>query len=161
MKSNLRIRLANNEDLEKLIVVGDALFDYPIKEKSAIAFLNSKRHHMAIALDNEKVVGMASGVHYVHPDKMPSLFIDEVGVLETHQNKGIGRSLVKFLNEHGKSLGCSSSWVLTDTDNVAAQKMYTASGGKKAPQHLIMFDFQLEENPKIKSGRNNGCQTKK
>src|SRR4051812_40233519 len=40
------------------------------------------------------VVGMASGVHYVHPDRDPELFVNEVGVAETHRGRGVGRRLV-------------------------------------------------------------------
>ena len=46
------------------------------------------------ALDAGVIVGFASGVHYVHPDKPAELWINEVGVAPTHQRQGIGRRLI-------------------------------------------------------------------
>ena len=43
-------------------------------------FLADPRHHLAVAIDaHGRVVGMASGVHYLHPDKPPQIFFNEVG----------------------------------------------------------------------------------
>ena len=55
-------------------------------------FLADSRHHLAVAVDEGRVVGMASAVHYVHPDKPPELWINEVGVAPTHRGLGIGRA---------------------------------------------------------------------
>jgi hypothetical protein len=48
-------------------------------------FLSDPRHHLAVAIDEGWVVGMASAVHYVHPDKAPQLFINEVAVTPPYQ----------------------------------------------------------------------------
>jgi aminoglycoside 6'-N-acetyltransferase I len=47
-------------------------------------FLQDPRHHIVVAIDDDQVTGFATAVHYVHPDKKPELWINEVGVAPTH-----------------------------------------------------------------------------
>lgn len=141
MRTDIEIRLGTIADLSAIEKVGDALFDNPIKRDRAIEFLNDSRHHLVLAFDGAEVVGMASGFHYVHPDKDPSLFIDEAGVIETYQNMGIGRRLIQSLCGHGKEIGCKEAWVLVDESNNAAKKMYKAAGGIRDNEPICLFDF--------------------
>ena len=138
----IRFRLGTIDDLNALERVGDRLFDDPIKRTQAIAFLNDARHHLALAFDGIEIVGMASGFHYLHPDKEPQLFVNEVGVLEAYQNKGIGRKLVRLLCGHGKALGCSEAWVLTERSNSAAKKMYLGAGGSEEQAPIVLIAFE-------------------
>jgi len=142
MLKGIKIRKATNDDLSALEKVGDQLFDYPIKRNRAIEFLNDPRHHLVLAFHVDNIVGMASGFHHVHPDKDPALFIDEVGVLEGFQGKGIGSGLVHYLCEHGKKLGCKMAWVLTGADNKAARKTYSKAGGAADKNSFILFEFE-------------------
>ncbi|MEP3209055.1 MAG: GNAT family N-acetyltransferase [Maribacter sp.] len=141
MQRSIVIRLATITDVDAIEKVGNALFDYPIKRNRAIEFLNDARHHLFLAFDGENVVGMASGFHYVHPDKDPELFMNEVGVLEAFQNRGIGKALVKALWNYGKELGCLEAWIGTEKSNIAAQKCYEASGGKPDDEPFILYEF--------------------
>lgn len=142
MKSEILIRLATAADLSAIEKVGDALFDHPIKRNRAKEFFADKRHHLFLAFERENVVGMASGFHYVHPDKNPSLFINEVGVLESHRNQGIGRTLVKHLWEYAKSLDCQDAWIGTENSNQVAQRCYQAAGMKPDDEPFILFEFE-------------------
>lgn len=141
MQSTIAIRQATIADLNAIEKVGNALFDHPIKRNRAIEFFNDSRHHLFLAFDGENVVGMASGFHYVHPDKDPELFMNEVGVLEAFQNRGIGQALVKALWNHAKKLGCQEAWIGTEKSNIAAQKCYEASGGKADDEPFILYEF--------------------
>ncbi|MEP5613610.1 MAG: GNAT family N-acetyltransferase [Cyclobacteriaceae bacterium] len=143
MEKNVLFRLAEPTDVSALVKVGDRLFDNPVKPDRASEFLNDPRHHLVIALLNDEVVGMASGFHYIHPDKDPVLFIDEVGVVEEFQNRGIGRQLVKEICKHGESLGCQEAWVATDHTNTAARKAYVAAGGVEDRDSFLVIDFRL------------------
>ncbi len=142
MEENIIIRLATINDLPALESVGDRLFDYPVKPNRAIEFLKDQRHHLVLAYYGDAVVGMASGLHYVHPDKDPGLFVNEVSVLDEFQNKGIGRELVRFLVEHGRELGCKEAWVATEKSNIAAQKAYLAAGGILEDDPFVLIEFK-------------------
>ena len=101
----------------------------------------SRRHHLVVALDGDLVVGMASGVHYLHPDKAPQLFINEVAVASTHAGQGLGRKLVSTLVEHGRTVGANEAWVLTSPTNEAAKRMYRAAGALSDEELNVMFTY--------------------
>jgi aminoglycoside 6'-N-acetyltransferase I len=139
----IEIRILQADDASVLERVADDVFDRQVDPRWTAEFLADPRHHLAVAIDGEVVVGMASGVHYVHPDKPPQLFINEVGVASTHQGRGIGRHVLDALLEHGRELGCSEAWVLTDESNSIARKLYTAAGGLLEPEPAVMYTFPL------------------
>jgi ribosomal protein S18 acetylase RimI-like enzyme len=139
----VEIRVLRREDVAVLQHVAPDVFDYPIAPQWSVEFFNDPRHHLAVALEAQVVVGFASGVHYVHPDKPPELWINEVGVAPTHQHQGIGRRVVTALLEHGSRLGCVQAWVLTSPGNLAARRLYASAGGREAPEVSIMFEFSL------------------
>ncbi len=141
MQKDIEIRLATIDDLVAIEKVGDSLFDHPVKRNRAIEFFNDPRHHLILAFTGDEVVGMASGLHYVHPDKDPELFMNEVGVIEAFQNQGIGRALVKFLLAYAKKLGCKEAWIGTEKSNTAAQKCYIAAGGEPNDEPFTLFEF--------------------
>jgi ribosomal protein S18 acetylase RimI-like enzyme len=132
----------SNRDLLRRVAPG--VFDHDIQPNLLDEFLRDPRHHMAIAIDSNTVVGMASGVHYVHPDKKPQLFINEVAVAPTHRNCGIGQQLLRALLDVGRKLGCTEAWVLTDRSNAPAMRLYSSSGGNEAPKDQVMFSFKLD-----------------
>jgi aminoglycoside 6'-N-acetyltransferase I len=78
------------------------VFDHTLNPALAAEFLRDPRHHLTVAVDEGLVVGFASGVHYVHPDKPPEMWIDEVGVAPTHQGRGLGRAVIQALLEHAR-----------------------------------------------------------
>ncbi len=143
MERNIKLKIATIEDLNSIIEVGDLLFDNKINIELAIEFLADPRHHLAVAYDGKHLVGMMSGFHYEHPDKQAQLFINEAGVLDRHQGKGIGRRLIEFLCRYSKDLGCKEAWVLTEKSNVSARKAYKSAGGIENPGDFIMVEYSL------------------
>ena len=137
----LEVRILQAGDASVLERVADDVFDEPVDPHRTAEFLADPRHHLAVAIDGGVVVGMASGVHYLHPDKPPQLFINEVGVTSSHQGRGIGRRVLDALLERGRTLGCSEAWVLTDESNSIARKLYASAGGEIDSDPAIMYTF--------------------
>jgi aminoglycoside 6'-N-acetyltransferase I len=98
-----------------------------------------------VALVAEQVVGIATGVHYMHPDKTPELWVNEVGVAPSQQGRGIGKALMAALLEHAKTLGCKEAWVLTEEDNQAARRLYARAGGHEEANRPVCITFPLED----------------
>ena len=140
---NLDLRVLQAGDARVLANVAPEVFDGPLDPQLAAEFLNDGRHHLAVAVDQGVVIGFASGVHYIHPDKPAELWINEVGVAPSHQGKGIGKAVVQTLLQHGRSLGCREAWVLTDRSNHAAMRLYASTGGQESAGDEVMFTFQL------------------
>jgi aminoglycoside 6'-N-acetyltransferase I len=141
----VEIRLLSPGDGAVLARVAPGVFDNPVHPEWSAEFLADPRHHLAVAIDAGEVVGMASAVHYVHPDKAPELWINEVGVASTHQGRGIARRLLAGLFARGRELGCRQAWVLTDDANAPALRMYGAAGGVAHPVPSIMIEFDLDQ----------------
>lgn len=140
------VRILAPADLSTLSNVADDVFDNPIVETSAKKFLEDPNHVLAVALDESSdnlVIGFASGVTVLHPDKeIPELFINEVGVAPSYQRKGAGAAIMRTLFKEAKKRGCRLGWVPVDTDNETALAFYKAVGGKP-PEHQIHIDFDL------------------
>jgi ribosomal protein S18 acetylase RimI-like enzyme len=109
--------------------VAVGVFDNPINAAWTKEFLQDPRHHIAVAIDNALVVGFASAVHYIHPDKPPELWINEVGVAPTHRSLGLGRALMSALFDLGKAHHCVTAWVLTNRNNAKAMALFASMGG--------------------------------
>jgi ribosomal protein S18 acetylase RimI-like enzyme len=137
------LRLLGPQDAGVFDRVADDVFDHPIRADAAREFLDDPRHHMAVALDGDVVVGMASAVHYVHPDKPAQLFINEVGVAPSHQRLGLASRLVALLLDRGRTLGCCEAWVATEVDNAPARALYTHLKGREDPVHAVVYTFAL------------------
>jgi aminoglycoside 6'-N-acetyltransferase I len=139
----VEIRLLQRDERSVLDHLAPDVFDHAVDPRWSAEFLADPRHHLAVALDGALVVGFASAVHYVHPDKPSELWINEVGVAPSHQRQGLGRRLLAALLNHGTSLGCVQAWVLTSPTNAAAQRLYSALGGQVADEPSLLFEFSL------------------
>jgi ribosomal protein S18 acetylase RimI-like enzyme len=142
---SLQFRLLGPGDDAVLERVAPDVFDHPVDRRWTAEFLGDPRHHLAVALCDGIVVGMASGVHYVHPDKPPELWINEVGVSPVFQRRGIARRLLATLFVRARQVGCTEAWVLTERSNDAAMRLYDAAGGSETEEETVMFAFYLGE----------------
>lgn len=144
MDKNLIIRVLNPDDSAILNSVADDVFDLAVDPRWAAEFLADPRHHLAVAIDDGVVIGIASGVHYVHPDKPPELWVNEVGVAPDRQNQGVGRHLLRALFARGRDVGCAKAWVGTEVSNKAARRLYQAVGGIEDDEPFVLVSFTLE-----------------
>jgi GNAT superfamily N-acetyltransferase len=119
------------------------VFDNAVDPRWCAEFVADPRHHLAVALDGGRVVGMVSAIHYVHPDKPPELWIDEVSVADSHRGRGIAPRMLQAMLAHGSALGCTQAWVLTSYDNAPARRAYERAGGVASPEPVLMYEFDL------------------
>jgi len=129
----MQIRLLQSADLDTLLAVRDGLFDNPVDPEQARAFLHSPLNHMAVAFEGAQGVAFASGTVLLHPDKPPSMFINEVGTREEHRRKGHGAAVTRALLDHARAIGCSGVWLGTEPDNDPALALYRSLGGDECP----------------------------
>jgi GNAT superfamily N-acetyltransferase len=143
--ANLTVRILGCNDTAVLDRVAPGVFDNAVDPCWAAEFLADTRHHLAVAFDGDLVIGMASGVHYVHPDKPPELWVNEVAVAPTHQSQGVGSRMLEALFERGRSLGCRGAWVATEPSTTAARRLYAALSGSQSEATLIVEFCLLAE----------------
>lgn len=140
------VRLLDVGDAGVLADVADDVFDHPVRPDLAEAFLRQPQNLIAVAIDGTRVVGMATGLTYLHPDKPLQLFVNEVGVSAAWQRQGLGRRLVTLLLERARELGCVEAWVATEVDNTPARALYAALQGVEDPEHAVVYTYDLSPN---------------
>jgi len=123
------IKVLRSGDEAVLSRVAEEVFDNAVDADLTREFLADPRHHIAVAIDEGMVVAFASGVHYVHPDKRPEMWIKEVATAPTHQRRGLGKAVIAALLDVARAHACTEAWVLTDRSNAAARALYAALGG--------------------------------
>jgi aminoglycoside 6'-N-acetyltransferase I len=139
----LVIRLLGTNDGSVLERVADGVFDNEVDTALTAEFLSDARHHLIVAIENDTVVGMITAVNYIHPDKAPQLWINEVGVAPSHHRRGIGRDLLKAMLRHGREIGCTEAWLGTEHDNVPARELYEDAGSEAEP--FLLYTFMLND----------------
>lgn len=137
------VRLLSSEDRGLLRQTAPGTFDHAIDDALTEEFLNDPRHDIVVAVEDGTVVGFASAIHYVNPDKPREMWINEVGVAPSHQRNRIASAILQRLLARAQELGCSQAWVLTDADNLAANRLYKGCGGLVEPGHTVMYSFAL------------------
>ncbi|TVR97204.1 MAG: GNAT family N-acetyltransferase [Trueperaceae bacterium] len=139
------VRIVTAADAAVLDRLADDVFDHPVQPALLAAFLANPSNLLAVALSDEVVVGMASGIAYVHPDKPLQLFVNEVGVSARFHRRGIGTRLLRALLEHARALGCTEAWVVTEDENRAARALYGSIGGVEQAERAAVFEFALAD----------------
>ena len=143
MTTPIDIRLLGPDDEAALLGAAPDLFDNPVQPALAREFLADPRHHIVVAFEVGTVIGFASGVHLIHPDKPAELFVNEVAVIESHQRRGIAKALMLALFRHGRALGCACAWLGTERSNTAATALYAALGANEVAPDPVNLDFDL------------------
>jgi ribosomal protein S18 acetylase RimI-like enzyme len=144
---SIDIRLLARSDERVLDRVAPEVFDHVIDKQWTNRFFTEPSHHIVVAIDDGVVVGMATAVDYVHPDKPPQLWINELGVGASHRGRGIAKQMLARLLDHGRELGCTEAWLGTEETNEAARRLYVSAGGVAEP--FILYSFQLsDDSPK-------------
>lgn len=145
MAEQFVVKNLSTSDISLLKNVAEDVFDNPIDEKYASEFLTDPRHHIVVAIVHGMVVGFASAVHYIHPDKPPELWINEVAVSPSHQRQGAAKAILKELLQLGREFGCKSAWVLTDRSNEPANRLYRSAGGEVGSDNTVMYEFDISK----------------
>ena len=139
----LEIKILKRGDETAFGRVAPGVFDEPVNARLTEEFLTDPRHHIAVAIEDDVIVGFVSAIDYVHPDKPRELWINEVGVAPSHHRRGIGRQVLECMLDHGRALGCRQAWVLTERPNIAAMRLYRSASGIAHSPETVMFDFDL------------------
>lgn len=123
--------------------VEEGVFDHKVQPALVEAFLANSSNIMVVAQLQGRIVGMATAICYVHPDKPIAMFINEVGVSHRVRRQGIGKRLVSALLEIARVRGCSSAWVATEVGNEPARALYESLGAMPDQEHAVVYLYPL------------------
>ena len=133
------VRVLEAGEAQLLDTAVNEVFDHPIDPRWSARFFADPRHHLAVAIDDGRVVGMISAVDYVHPDKAPQLWINELGVAPEWRRRGIATRLVETMLAHAETLECTDVWLLTERDNLPARAFYESLPTGGDGEGVVLF----------------------
>jgi ribosomal protein S18 acetylase RimI-like enzyme len=126
----------------EVVLAAGHLFDHEPTPEWTRAFLAAPGHHLLMAFEGDRALGMVAGVEMTMPDKGTEMFLYELGVVDDARGKGVGTALARALADLAIDLGCYDMWVLTDHDNLPALGAYRRSGATiTEPTTLLQWDF--------------------
>lgn len=137
------IHVVTRSNASLLDRVDDDVFDHEVQPGLLRTFLENPATLLVVAVADGEVIGMASGIMYVHPDKPLALFINEVGVSGRYHRQGIGHALVSALLGKGREAGCAEAWVATEVSNAPARRLYESLGGVEDQEHAVVYVYPL------------------
>ena len=140
MADKITLRHLGPDDLDVLLGDDEGLCDNPIRTDQAAAFLNDPLHEIVLAFAGAEIVGIATGVSLLHPDKAPAFFVAEVGVRDAFQRQGIAQRLCRALFKVARGRGCEGIWLATEGDNVAARALYTSLDARETSD-IVVYDW--------------------
>lgn len=143
MSDRFDYRMLERSSRHLLARIENGVFDNAIDEDLLTRFLEEASHHMVLAIDREPdggtVVGMASAVDYVHPDKKARRWINEVGVAVSHRRRGIATAMIETLLAHARAREIHEIWLATEASNHAACALYESM--KAHAEVCVMYSF--------------------
>ncbi len=134
------------EHLDLLCGVNEGPFDNPVDAVQAKAYLADPGQAIVLAMADGVVVGMATGSVLLHPDKPPTMFVNEVGVRDAYLRRGIGKAVTQALFDLARRRGCDGIWLGTEPDNAGALTLYRSLKGDEVPFTGFGWNGALDEN---------------
>ena len=117
------------------------IFDEKIDTYRLAAMLKERNNILLVAVHEGVVIGQVLGVIHRHPDKPTELYIDDLGVSEKFQRRGVATRLIEQLYIIGIDRGCEEVWVATEPENEPAIKFYESLN--LAARKVIVFEGNL------------------
>lgn len=117
------------------------IFDEKIDSHRLAAMLKERSNILLVAVNEGIVIGQVLAAIHRHPDKPTELYIDDLGVSEKFQRRGIATRLIEQLYIIGMDRGCEEVWVATEPENEPAIKFYDSL--KLAARKVIVFEGNL------------------
>lgn len=121
------IRLAvTPEDVE----AAAHLFENELDPHAVRRFLGDSSHHLMLAWDGERPVGMVTVIEMTYPDRGTEMFLYDMRVDDDHRGTGIGHAMLDRLESLAVDTLCSSVWVVTGTGerNAGARATFLSRG---------------------------------
>ena len=122
------------------------IFDEKIDTYRLAAMLKERNNILLVAVNEGVVIGQILAVIHRHPDKPTELYIDDLGVSEKFQRRGIATRLIEQLYIIGMDRGCEEIWVATEPENEPAIKFYDSLN--LAGRKVIVFEGNLSNKTK-------------
>jgi ribosomal protein S18 acetylase RimI-like enzyme len=94
-------------------------------------FLSRPENYLIVATEESKPVGYLVAYLLDRVDRVQTMmFFYEISVAEPYQRRGAGAAMIKLLKRFCQQEGVMKMWVHTNKSNLAAVRLYEATGGE-------------------------------
>jgi ribosomal protein S18 acetylase RimI-like enzyme len=125
----------------RLLVPGDeAVVEQLATREPRTALLRDPRTIFLVAFEGDEPAGFV--LAYELPRRHGynvTLIVYEVEVEDVHRRQGIATRLLRELEEIARGRGIEEAFVLTEPDNLAANRLYESAGGTRSD--VVEWDF--------------------
>lgn len=106
------------------------LFEHDLVPGAVRRFLGQLGHHLLLAWDDGRPVGMVCVIELTYPDRGTEMFLYDMRVDDDHRGRGIGHALLDSLESLAFDALCVGVWVVTGTGdkNAGARATFTSRG---------------------------------
>ena len=104
------------------------------------ALLQDPRTVFLVAFDDDEPIGFVLAYELPRRHGLNvTLIVYEVEVDDAHRRRGIATQLLRELEQIARRRGVEEAFVLTETDNLAANRLYESMGGTRSD--VVEWDF--------------------
>ncbi|MEM1057850.1 MAG: GNAT family N-acetyltransferase [Verrucomicrobiota bacterium] len=105
--------------------------------------LSQPENLLLVAVEADEPVGFLIGYALPRIDRpQPMMLLYEIGVAESHQQRGIGRRLVEGFLEWCRKENAAMAWVMTTAGNAAARQLYESAGARASDLgDVLLYDW--------------------
>lgn len=105
-------------------------------------WLENEQNHVFLMLDAGKIIaGLTAFTLPMYAHKSVELFIYELDVAADLQGRGIGTQLVQYCLDWCRHEGIYCTYVATEPDNYAANRVYAKAGGRLETINWWVYDM--------------------
>lgn len=112
-------------------------------------FINDENAYGFVAIQERNIIGFAYGYTLLRPDGKTMFYVHSIGILSAYQDKGYGSSLLLFIKDYSKKIGCSEMFIITDKGNSRACHVYEKLGGKNDYEDEIVYVFDYKKGDSV------------
>lgn len=142
MSQPIRVTRLTGHTLNLLDRVADPdIFDGPVSADAAMRVATAPGHAVFLAVADVGVVGQICGMVQRQLCAPDALFVDNLGVAQSHRRRGVARTLWTATCAWARAEGAHAVWVATEKACAEAQHLYTALGLSEG--RAITFDGDL------------------
>ena len=115
-------------------------------EKHLLKLLAKDSFHAYVVLYDEEVVGGLTAYELqMFTEENDEMFLYEIGINKQHRRQKLGKWLIEALKSTCREKGIDVIFVGTSSENVAAKRLYTSTGGDE--EVIPWFTYSLKKEP--------------
>lgn len=129
MTDTITIRVLGPDDVDVLDRVRPGTFAEDPDPLHGWAFLTTGVNAMVAALGEGQIVGYATGLVVLHPNRPRAFLVTDIRVHPDFRGRGLGTRLVERLRDVAADRGCETVSAVMEGDNAGARRICKKLGG--------------------------------